>query len=125
MVAGASEVRLPDRGGNLAAVARGDCLRMAVDVLPSGKLGREFLAGYAGGKELPFLAGADRCRRNGIRPVAVLRNGISKRKTRKGGIYVQGTGILDVLLLEQEQTCKERQGGYLQCHVDDGNPVVS
>ena len=26
----------------------GDCLRMAVDVLPSGKLGREFLAGYAG-----------------------------------------------------------------------------
>lgn len=20
---------------------------------------------------------------------------------------------------------KERQGGYLQCHVDDGNPVVS
>lgn len=80
MVAGASEVRLPDRGGNPAAVARGDCLRMAVDVLPSGKLGREFLAGYAGGKELPFLAGADRCRRNGMRPVAVLRNGISKRK---------------------------------------------
>lgn len=80
MVAGASEVRLPDRGGNPAAVARGDCLRMAVDVLPSGKLGREFLAGYAGGKELPFLAGADRCRRSGMRPVAVLRNGISKRK---------------------------------------------
>ena len=80
MVAGASEVRLPDRGGNPAAVARGDCLRMAVDILPSGKLGREFLAGYAGGKELPFLAGADRCRRNGMRPVAVLRNGISKRK---------------------------------------------
>lgn len=26
----------------------GDCLRMAVDVLPSGKLGREFLVGYAG-----------------------------------------------------------------------------
>ena len=26
----------------------GDCLRMAVDVLPSGKLGGEFLAGYAG-----------------------------------------------------------------------------
>ena len=26
----------------------GDCLRMAVDILPSGKLGREFLAGYAG-----------------------------------------------------------------------------
>lgn len=48
MVAGASEVRLPDRGGNPAAVACGDCLRMAVDVLPSGKLGREFLAGYAG-----------------------------------------------------------------------------
>ena len=80
MVAGASEVRLPDRGGNPAAVARGDCLRVAVDVLPSGKLGWEFLAGYAGGKELPFLAGADRCRRNGMRPVAVLRNGISKRK---------------------------------------------
>ena len=80
MVAGASEVRLPDRGGNPAAVACGDCLRMAVDILPSGKLGREFLAGYAGGKELPFLAGADRCRRNGMRPVAVLRNGISKRK---------------------------------------------
>ena len=80
MVAGASEVRLPDRGGNPAAVARGDCLRMAVDVLPSGKLGREFLAGYAGGKELLFLAGADRCRRSGMRPVAVLRNGISKRK---------------------------------------------
>ena len=55
-----------------------------------------------------------------MRPVAVLRNGISKRKTRKGGSYVQGSGILDVLLLEQEQTCKERQGGYLQCHVDDG-----
>ena len=44
MVAGASEVRLPDRGGNPAAVARGDCLRVAVDVLPSGKLGWEFLA---------------------------------------------------------------------------------
>lgn len=48
MVAGASEVRLPDRGGNPAAVACGDCLRMAVDVLPSGKLGREFLVEYAG-----------------------------------------------------------------------------
>ena len=34
--------------GDPAAVACGDCLRMAVDVLPSGKLGREFLAGYAG-----------------------------------------------------------------------------
>ena len=48
LVAGASEVRLPDRGGNPAAVACGDCLRMAVDILPSGKLGGEFLAGYAG-----------------------------------------------------------------------------
>ena len=37
-----------DRGGNPAAMVCGDCLRMAVDILPSGKLGREFLAGYAG-----------------------------------------------------------------------------
>lgn len=79
MVAGASEVWLPDCGGNPAAVACGDCLRMAVDVLPSGKLGREFLAGNAGRKELPFLAGADRCRRNGMLLVAVLRDGIRKQ----------------------------------------------
>lgn len=85
MVAGASEVRLPGRGWNPVAVACGDCLRMAVDVLPSGKLGREFLDGNAGRKELPFLAGADRCRRNGMLLVAVLRDGIRKRKTRKGG----------------------------------------
>lgn len=84
-----------------------------------------FWLGTLGERSYRFWLGADRCRRNGMRPVAVLRNGISKRKTRKGGSYVQGTGILDVLLLEQEQTCKERQGGYLQCHVDDGNPVAS
>ena len=36
------------RYGYLIVAGCGDCLRMAVDVLPSGKLGREFLAGYAG-----------------------------------------------------------------------------
>ena len=92
MVAGASEVRLPDCGGNPTAVACGDCLRMAVDILPSGKLGREFLAGNAGRKELPFLAGADRCCRNGMLLVAVLRDGIRKRKTRKGGMVAGDTG---------------------------------
>ena len=40
-----------------------------------------FWLGYAGVKRsYRFWLGADRCRRSGMRPVAVLRNGISKRK---------------------------------------------
>lgn len=125
MVAGASEVRLPDCGGNPAAVALGDCLRMAVDVCPSGKPGREFLAGHAGRKELPILVGCNRCHCNGMLPVPLLRDGIRWRETRKGGGYVQGNSVLDVLLLEQEQAYTERRDGCLQCHVDDGGHVAS
>ncbi len=57
MVAGASEVRLPDRGGNPAAVACGDCLRMAVDILPSGKLGGNFWLGTLGERSYRFWLG--------------------------------------------------------------------
>jgi hypothetical protein len=93
VVAGASEVRLPDRGGNPAAVARGDCLRVAVDVLPSGKLGWEFLAGYAGRKELPLLAGADRCRRSGACLVPVLCDGTGIER----GTHIPGKRHIAVL----------------------------
>ena len=41
------EVRLPDRGGNPAAVACGDCLRMAVGRTRPGSW-EGILAGYAG-----------------------------------------------------------------------------
>ena len=81
MVAGASEVRLPDRGGNPAAVARGDCLRVAVDVLPTGKLGWE------------FLAGADRCRRSGACLVPVLCDGTGIER----GTHIPGKRHIAVL----------------------------
>ncbi len=57
MVAGASEVRLPDRGGNPAAVACGDCLRMAVDIPRPGSWEGNFWLGTLGERSYRFWLG--------------------------------------------------------------------
>ena len=57
MVAGASEVRLPDRGGNPAAVACGDCLRMAGTYSRPGSWEGNFWLGTLGERSYRFWLG--------------------------------------------------------------------